>query len=124
MAAGIREWKTRMMTWPQLEKIDRPPEQPDWFHLDGQTRIFGYAPPGLHQEWLQSGELSVRGARGVMGQGFCDGGQEIGWMGGEVGEELLETFIGAAPRLLVPAQGIDKTFQMWFLANANASTAR
>eukprot|EP00966_Prymnesium_polylepis_P192505 4461930-Prymnesium_polylepis.1 len=52
-----------------------------------------------------------------------DRGQECGWMGGELGFELLSTFIGAGARVLVPAQGTDKTFQLWFSVNASSPAA-
>eukprot|EP00966_Prymnesium_polylepis_P172839 3997154-Prymnesium_polylepis.1 len=42
-------------------------------------------------------------------------------MGGELGINLLSTFIGAGAR--VPAQGTDKSFQMWLSVNSNSPTA-
>eukprot|EP00966_Prymnesium_polylepis_P021807 501116-Prymnesium_polylepis.1 len=45
-------------------------------------------------------------------------------MGGEVGVELLETFIGAEATVVMLAQETDKTFQMSFSINASAPTAR
>eukprot|EP00966_Prymnesium_polylepis_P064893 1505296-Prymnesium_polylepis.1 len=68
-------------------------------------------------------ELGVQGAWGVVGRGIGVGGQECGWMGGELGLELLSTFIGAGARVVVPAQGRDKTFQLWFSVNASSPAA-
>ena len=121
MAVGIHESEAGMVTWPQQKKIDWLPEQPSRFYFDDATSSFGDAPSGLHQEQLIAEELGVQSAWGVVGQGIGVGGQEFGWMGGELGTNLLSTVIGAGAR--VPAQGTDKSFQMWFSVNSNSPTA-